>query len=360
MKRLLNIGKPFFRALSLLAGLIIGLLAIKYGQIEQGYRILQRYPPDFTFGGWLKLLATMAASGFIFNALAPRHTEPRGFFEDSPNPLIPAVLSLLVFAMVLWLIYAVIYIPLQLRPIIDEGAIVEIMSELFLAATILIALYSLILVKHVPHARIGVIPATIPILMISIIAFVILMEEMSWGQHKFGFGTPDVFSGNAQNETNLHNFYTYRVDLVFYSTAFLVFILLPWLWPKNPNRYLSLISFYIPPAGLIFISAPICGLFFESWNTVPLQMVFYLGLLILIRCAMDVTRGKPSQRLWCGLLALLIFTSQVVFLIYGDEMGSKHALSEFREMLISGLMLTYTAWLAWKIHRAARTPNQCA
>lgn len=337
------------RISSVLLGLIISVLAIQYGQLEHGYRFLQRYPPDFTFVGWLKILATVGAAGLILFALKPNASNTRGFFDELPYPSICIGISVFVAALLVGLMVAVIFVPASLTPVISEGAVVEVLSEMLLAGTVITALLSLRKAKHIQQAHIGLIPATVPLLAIAVVAFLILMEEMSWGQHKFGFGTPDVFAGNIQNETNLHNFYTYRVDLVYYSSAFLVFMLLPWLWPKRPSRVFKLFSFYIPPSGLILISAPVCGLFYESWNTVPFQIILYLGILILVHSSMDATRGAASTRLWCGFLAALIIFSQIIFLAYGQGMTEKHELSEFRELLISALMFLYTLWLAWKL-----------
>jgi hypothetical protein len=44
------------------------------------------------------------------------------------------------------------------------------------------------------------------VLLLAVVCLYIGGEEMSWGQHWFGWGTPEVWGGiNRQDETNLHN-----------------------------------------------------------------------------------------------------------------------------------------------------------
>jgi hypothetical protein len=51
---------------------------------------------------------------------------------------------------------------------------------------------------------------------IGTIFIVIGMEEISWGQRIVGWDTPGVlFSGNAQDETNLHNFFNNWFSIVY-------------------------------------------------------------------------------------------------------------------------------------------------
>ena len=55
---------------------------------------------------------------------------------------------------------------------------------------------------------------------IAAIFLVIGMEEISWGQRIAGWNTPSVwFSGNAQDETNLHNFFNNWFSIVYPVTG---------------------------------------------------------------------------------------------------------------------------------------------
>ncbi|MDO5698624.1 MAG: hypothetical protein Q4G51_11710 [Dermatophilus congolensis] len=40
---------------------------------------------------------------------------------------------------------------------------------------------------------------------LAVLFFFIAGEEISWGQRLFGFATPDLFAGNLQGESNIHN-----------------------------------------------------------------------------------------------------------------------------------------------------------
>ncbi len=46
-------------------------------------------------------------------------------------------------------------------------------------------------------------------LLLALASFYFAGEEISWGQHYFGWDTPELFGNlNRQNETNIHNIFT--------------------------------------------------------------------------------------------------------------------------------------------------------
>lgn len=80
-----------------------------------------------------------------------------------------------------------------------------------------------------------------------LMTFLILMEEMSWGQHWVGWTAGPMFAGNVQNETNLHNFATYRFEAVYYSAALLLFVVLPVAWSSHVAAWLRPVGPFVPP-----------------------------------------------------------------------------------------------------------------
>lgn len=79
-------------------------------------------------------------------------------------------------------------------------------------------------------------------------------EELSWGQHHFGWATPDSWSEvNNQKETNIHN--TSRWLNLIPRTTFIVLIVLggtifPWAKINRPHWTIKRFDFLYPPRAL--------------------------------------------------------------------------------------------------------------
>ncbi len=83
----------------------------------------------------------------------------------------------------------------------SEGGPQETLQEFFIGAAFLYAVWSLIRLDWRRQKLAGIL-----IGVIALGSFYILGEEISWGQHKLGWSTPEFWGGlNDQNETNLHN-----------------------------------------------------------------------------------------------------------------------------------------------------------
>lgn len=83
----------------------------------------------------------------------------------------------------------------------SEGGPQETLQEYFIAAALLMALYCLAKVDWARQRLIAIV-----VVVATLGCVYILGEEISWGQHKFGWSTPEFIAAvNDQNETNLHN-----------------------------------------------------------------------------------------------------------------------------------------------------------
>ncbi len=344
----------FMRATGLLVGLAAVVLVIRLGTLAQGYRFLEKFPPDFSAAGWMRFGGSAIAAFLIYLALRPARDQTRPFLAGLASTRLGklfAWVSLLTMAATM---AGVVLIPERLYPLVTDGAVVQLISELFLAGAIGLAVFAAVRSRTVAAARIGIIPAPLAFAGMALVAFLILGEEMSWGQHLIGWQTPETFAGNIQNETNFHNFYTYRFETAYYLSALLLFFVLPYAWPKLPGRWLKPFAFFVPPAGFVLVAAPISGLFYEYWNVVPMQVAFALGVILLVDCALDRSRGSPGERAFAGLWAVLMVASQAVFLAFGGQMSEGHELSEVREFLISLLMLAYLIWISARLLALSR------
>lgn len=84
---------------------------------------------------------------------------------------------------------------------------------------------------------------------VMVVCFAVMIgEEMSWGQHLFGFQTPaDLAAVNLQGESNLHNLVSPRLyDLIYEALGFALILLPPAAWfgvrdsnPPSPVRFLQ-------------------------------------------------------------------------------------------------------------------------
>lgn len=63
----------------------------------------------------------------------------------------------------------------------------------------------------------------------AVVFFVLGMEEISWFQRVFDIKPEGIFQQNIQKETNLHNFATNQVELLFYFLAFVGFVMVPFI-----------------------------------------------------------------------------------------------------------------------------------
>ncbi|MDF1609550.1 hypothetical protein PZ897_15290 [Hoeflea sp. YIM 152468] len=172
--------------------------------------------------------------------------------------------------------------------------------------------------------------------------FLLLMEEISWGQHFVGWGTPDAFNRNIQNETNLHNFYTNRFEFVYYSLAFVCFVLLPILAPQIRSQMLEPLKIFIPPASFGIAAIPVAGFMYENWGILIFQIYFLIGVCLAFLAA-TAMQGKARWSVVAVGLAMVF--SQIVYLVYGHKLVSSYEIGEMRELSISFTLAAYSVWL---------------
>jgi hypothetical protein len=83
--------------------------------------------------------------------------------------------------------------------------------------------------------------------------FLCMGEEMSWGQHLFGWKTPEAVSKvNVQAETNLHNLSGYFADHVFIAGTFLYGAVVPFMAARSTvwRRAFERSGVIVPSLGL--------------------------------------------------------------------------------------------------------------
>ncbi len=334
------------------AAFLLLAAAAHYLTLQAGYRTLEKYLPDWTAIGLARLTIGALAAFFLVAALRPsdRTLSARG---DIPSWLLVALWT--ASFVLLWsAVLAVLTWPDRLAGHVREGGFLSIQTEVAFALALIFLLVAARRARHLDNARLAGLSAAQVILAIAAVAFIVVMEEASWGQHWIGWGTPPVFDGNIQNETNIHNFYTYRFEMAYYSAAVAAFVLLPYAWPDQPPRFLRGASLFVPPPLFAVALLPLCGFMFYNWNWVFFGIWFFAAIFI----ALDLARRSTGIAAVAALvMGASLIGAQAIFLTWGITLDWGHELTEIREFAIAVAVLGY-AVMIWS--RTATSPQRVA
>lgn len=198
-------------------------------------------------------------------------------------------------------------------------------------------------------------PGVVAIL-VALVLFVMAGEELSWGQRIFGWDTPDSISaGNAQNETNLHNFATQAFQNTLYFGGWTLLIALPFLrdlfakW-LNKVKSLRFLIDWLPPFQFVLIFAlgfafsdpliashgtPETGVYFSSNLFIVVGALATLVAQLIWRCHQHL----PIRQLW-GLIVTFVAIATLNLLHNGVWEYNAGAATEYLELFITfGFML---------------------
>ena len=195
--------------------------------------------------------------------------------------------------------------------------------------------------------------AMVTAILVAIVLFVMVGEELSWGQRIFGWATPDSFASiNEQSETNLHNLATQVFQNTLYFGGWLLLIGLAF-WRQSlagvlqqfkPLRFLS---DWLPPIAFVLIFAPAFG-FCDPLHS---ETGIYYGsnlfiviatLVILIAMCIKYVHARDNRMV----KRVLVITAAYLAILIGNLFFSKvwdvnsGAATEYLEVFISaGLAL---------------------
>lgn len=187
--------------------------------------------------------------------------------------------------------------------------------------------------------------------LLSLVFFVIAMEEISWFQRIIDLETPHAFQGNEQGEFNLHNHATNRVENIYYFGAFLFLVVLPFLGVLFPaienNRHLGPL---IPQPFIALIGTVACAYNFDMWNIIFIQITFFGSLIVMLLLALFST--KNNEWVIVVFTLLLAMTTQAVFLANGDNYSRLWEVTEYKEFFIPLGFFAYSV----SVHRKIISP----
>lgn len=346
------------KLLALSAATAIAIAFFLLGALWHGYALLEKYPPDWTAFGWARTTICAVTALLLFIGLKPRresvrtggllHVEQDIFRRAFPWVTIAFLLAIAV----------VLIAPEFAIEAARNSQVISIGTELILAAALVFM--ALAARRALTENRGDVLGIKGPIIVtvLAVAVSLILVEEMSRGQHWLGLGASYPLEGNPAGAVILSGLQTYRFEFFYSSAAVLLFVILPYCWPKNPRNWLDGLSFYVPPRTFAVIGLPACGLVFEDWNIIPYQIWFFLGLLLALDLAISPHLPRLAYRVGAAMVATLLVSSQFVFLLRGPVMADAHVLAEIRELAVSIPVVVYASWLFAKTGYQPSRPKQ--
>jgi hypothetical protein len=182
--------------------------------------------------------------------------------------------------------------------------------------------------------------------LLAAIFFVLGMEEISWMQRIFGFGTPERLAElNWQGEFNLHNVQTDLSELVYYAGAGLFLAALPLLRDAVPQAIAGHpLAAFVPSRGVAAVAAPAAIFNFGQWNLLPVQIAGLLAFVVLLAFARAARRrGDGKESLFFLALALAVAAGQALVLACGPAMADLPDASEYKELFIAFGFAWYAA-----------------
>lgn len=155
--------------------------------------------------------------------------------------------------------------------------------------------------------------------MLSLVLFVMGMEEISWGQRVFQWQTSTYFSEhNVQGETNLHNLNTQLFQDVLFFGGFILLAALPFFYNilakmLQKTSSLKFLTNFLPEqwmllafgAGLMFTD-PFNAPYGFHWGSICFQLIATLALLWALAVGVRNNTEQCKLILWALLCAVLV------------------------------------------------------
>ena len=205
--------------------------------------------------------------------------------------------------------------PKMMDQLAQEDGIIEGLSALALVvAAVIWLVYSFVAIKN--KAWLDVIIS----LTMTVIFFIIGMEEISWGQRIFGIESNQFFlENNMQNETNPHNLNTPLSETVYYSVGAATLIVLPFFQEQITKLFkaikLGSITHFLPSKWLFVPMTMIISI--TGYRTLTAKVVLFtlaFSLMVLISYMAKYIKSHKRSMSSITILTLGAFmTSAILF-----------------------------------------------
>lgn len=246
------------------------------------------------------------------------------------------------------ILFLFIFKPSSFNALSLEDGVIEWGSAMLLFGSSVIAAITFAKSRNVSN-----IPKStqLSIVLLSLVFFVMAMEEVSWFQRVIGFETPNAFDANLQHEMNLHNFATNYVENIYYFGAFLFLVVLPFvrlLFPYMSNN--SYLRIFVARPFIGVIGSIACAYNYDMWNIIFTQTAFFGSVVILF--AFAAFSFDKSERYIVLFTILLIVITQVLFLANGVNFARLSEVTEYKELFIPLALFVYSLDMLNYINRA--------
>jgi hypothetical protein len=196
-------------------------------------------------------------------------------------------------------------------------------------------------------------PAGLVLAFSAVLLFVLGMEEISWMQRIFALRTPEMLSGNIQDELNLHNLATNQIGTLHKLAGFAFLIFLPFMAGTAPVAMIGpSLSALVPSRCVALVAAPMAALNYNGWDFLPMQMATFLTVGIVLYFALQAWRqGRLAESILCVGMAAAIVVAQFLFIAFGDQFARIWDITEYKELFIAlGLF-------AWTVEATRHSPE---
>ncbi|RKE98202.1 LTA synthase family protein [Ichthyenterobacterium magnum] len=264
---------------------------------------------------------------------------------------IRSILFMLFISIVLLFLF--IFQPTIFNTLSKEDNIIEWGSAMLLFGCCFITAFSFIKINRTLNNSIV---NKVSLALLSLVFFLIAMEEVSWFQRVFEIKTPKIFGSNIQNEMNLHNFATSYVENLYYFGTFVFLIVLPFMRALFPfisnNNYLK-----------IFVARPFIGVVgaiafaynFDMWNIIFTQIAFY-GSLVVLGAFYFFSSIKREKNIILFTI-IVVIVSKLAFLSNGENFERIWEITEYKEFLIPLALFIYSCDVFFYIKKSHNTPS---
>lgn len=283
--------------------------------------------PAFDLNSLLRSLSILTATVLIFWSFICTKTPKLAFVHPQEILESCSIIGSIIISILILILF--IGYPNTFNALSLEDNAVEWLSALLLFASCIIMAVNAIKTHHS-----GILLVQLCCAALSLVFFVIGMEEVSWFQRVLEIETPDDFSKNIQGEMNLHNFATSIVETAYYFGAFAFLVALPFIrvfvtFIKEYNfLYILMARPFIALVGSI-----VCCYNFNVWNTLATQVAFFGSIAVLL--LFSLFSQDVLSRYIALFFMLFNITTQVIFLTHPNNFERFWAITEYKELFIA-------------------------
>lgn len=233
-----------------------------------------------------------------------------------------------------------LYSPTEFYRLGSEDHAVEMISAaLSIVASIVFIRITFNLMKLPERAKRSFIAGS---LAFAFLFFLVGMEEISWFQRVFSIKTPEVLAMSPRDEMNLHNLATDEIENIYYFSAFLFLVVIPFVHEKT--KFLEkndLVSFFSPTRTVLLTGAIAMAYNYDMWNIIFTQLSFFITLSILLHYARRELVTGISYALTLT-LSIVLAGTQILFLLFGNGFIRIWDVTEYKELFIPIAFLVYS------------------